>query len=102
MFPVMVRKVSGHSMMPVLPPKTLVWGFRWYNRLKVGDIVIFCHDNKEKIKRIHEIRGDELFLLGDHSEASTDSREFGSIPTSEVLAKVIWPRAPKERAEETS
>lgn len=100
MLPFILRRVHGHSMMPVLPPKTLVWGFRWFNRLKVGNIIIFKHAGKEKIKRISKIEDDKLFVLGDHSEASTDSRSYGWIMTEDVIAKVIWPHAPKDRAEE--
>jgi hypothetical protein len=86
-------------MMPVLPPTTLIWGFRWFNTLKVGSVVIFKHDNKEKIKRISEIKDGKLYLLGDHPDASTDSRSFGWIDTDAVVAKVIWPRVPKSMIE---
>ncbi len=86
-------------MMPVLPPTTLIWGFKWFNTLKVGSVVIFEHDNKEKIKRISEIKDGKLYLLGDHPEASTDSRNFGWIETDVVVAKVIWPRVPKSLIE---
>ena len=99
MSPIILRRVKGHSMLPTLPPETLIWGFKWYNRLKVGDIVVFLHDGKEKIKRINEIIGDDLELLGDNSNGSSDSRQFGNVPSSEVIAKVVWPRASKDRIE---
>jgi hypothetical protein len=86
-------------MVPVLPPGTYVWASRWFKKLEAGDTVIFLHENREKIKRISEIKNDELFVLGDHPESSTDSRHFGSIKRDTVLAKVIWPHAPKSRAE---
>ena len=97
--PFILRCVHGHSMVPVLPPGTYVWGNAWYKKLKVGDTVIFEHDGREKIKRIAEIEEDRLFVLGDHPESSTDSRQFGWIPRSSVIAKVFWPHAPKNRAE---
>lgn len=99
MLPFTIRKVSGHSMMPTLPPKTMVWGFRWFNRLKVGDVIIFKHQGREKIKRIDKIKEDKLFVLGDHREASSDSRDYGWVETEEVIAKVIWPRVPTSRIE---
>jgi Signal peptidase, peptidase S26 len=86
-------------MMPVLPPGTLVFGTAWFWKLKPGNIVIFHHQDKEKIKRIDQINEGKLFLLGDHEEASTDSRHFGLLETDTVIAKILWPRAPKHRAE---
>lgn len=79
-------------MVPVLPPNTVIVAKLWWSRLKPGDIVIFVHDGKEKIKRIQELRGGEMYVLGDHPDASTDSRHFGWIYTESVKAKVIYPR----------
>ncbi len=97
--PLVVRRLHGHSMMPVLPPNTLVWGRRWYRNLEEGDIVIFAHEGKEKIKRVCGLKEDSIYLLGDHPETSTDSRHFGWISRDHVIAKVFWPPAPKSRAE---
>jgi hypothetical protein len=87
-------------MMPVLPPGTIVFGWRWFHRLRPGDIVIFWHHDKEKIKRIDKIEGSKVYVLGDHEPASTDSRHFGWLDRSTIIAKLIWPRAPKHRAEQ--
>jgi signal peptidase S26 family len=97
--PLSIREIHGHSMLPVLPPGTLVFGWCWFRSLKPGDIVIFIHEGKEKIKRIGELDDGRIFLLGDHAEASTDSRHFGWLDADAVVAKLIWPRAPKHRAE---
>lgn len=86
-------------MLPVLPPGTIVYGWRWFYRLRSGDIVIFLHDGKEKIKRIEKVREDSVYVTGDHGAASTDSRHFGWLGNDVVIAKVVWPRAPKHRAE---
>lgn len=86
-------------MMPVLPPGTHVLATGLYKKLEVGDTVIFLHDGKEKIKRINQIDGTKLYVLGDHPEASKDSRHFGWIEKDTVLGKVFWPHAPRTRAE---
>lgn len=78
-------------MVPTLPPNTLVIGLRW-RQIKPGHVVVATHDDKEKIKRIEDMRDDEVFLVGDHPESSTDSRHFGWLPTEDVLVRIIWPR----------
>ena len=60
--------------------------------LQEGNVIIFEHEGKEKIKRILEItEGGELYVEGEHAEASKDSRHFGAIHKSSVIGKVIWP-----------
>lgn len=59
--------------------------------LKRGDIVMFRHQGIEKIKRIVSIRNELLWLEGDNKAASTDSRDFGSVPIEQVIAKVVAP-----------
>lgn len=79
-------------MVPILPPQTVVVGLAWFRSFRPGDVVIFKHDGKEKIKRVQEVLGDgSLFLIGEHPETSTDSRHFGAIDPSHVLARIIWP-----------
>lgn len=90
--PFMIRKVQGHSMLPVLPPGTLVWGYRWFLRLKPHKVIIAEHGGREIVKRIERVQSDGLFLLGDHAEASTDSRQYGLVDRRAVRAVVVWPR----------
>lgn len=90
--PLMVRRVQGHSMLPVLPPGTLVWGFCWFLRLRQEQVVIAEHNGREIVKRIEDIRPEGLFLVGDHLEASTDSRHYGLIDKDAIKAVVVWPR----------
>jgi phage repressor protein C with HTH and peptisase S24 domain len=98
LWPVIVRRVHGHSMVPVLPPGTLVWGRTWFWGLKPEDVVVFRRGDKEMLKRVERVDGDELFVVGDHVEASTDSRHFGTISKATVIAKVIYPRTRRTEA----
>lgn len=88
----LVRRVVGGSMLPALWPGRIVFGWG-PAKPRVGDMVILSHDGLEKIKRVHRIDGQRLYIMGDNSQASTDSRHFGWIHESQVLARVVWPRA---------
>ncbi len=95
----MLRKIHGHSMIPVLPPGIFIYGWRWFIRLKPGRVIMFRYNGRESIKRIDEVQDDGLFVLGDHAETSNDSRHYGLIPSHDVLAVVIWPRTAKVEAQ---
>lgn len=98
-WPIMIRRVQGHSMVPVLPPGTVVYGWRWFTRLHPGKVVIFSRENRETVKRLERVEADGLFVLGDHPETSTDSRQYGTIPRDSVESVVIWPRTAAVHAE---
>lgn len=78
-------------MTPTLKAGQLVVGRRT-RELKPGDIVIVSHNGLEKIKRIERQQGDLIYLLGDNPGASTDSRDFGWVQASSIVAKVVWPK----------
>lgn len=80
-------------MLPGLKPDRLVVGWCRYKKLLPGSVVIIHHDGLEKIKRIHEVSNAGIYVLGDNTEHSTDSRVFGWLPPHSVIAKVIWPRS---------
>lgn len=67
-----------------------------------GDDIIFLNskiyiDSKEYIntqfydtKKISHLYNGEYFVLGDNAENSIDSRTFGCIKKSQILATVVW------------
>lgn len=75
-------------MLPTLKPGTDVLVFCWFYTPKVGDIVAFKKDEKEMIKRIQKIKG-KIFVSGDNTKESTDSRNFGWIKREDIIGKVI-------------
>lgn len=84
----------GGSMAPRLSPGKLVVATPLMGKLRPGQVVILEHHGKEKIKRIERIDPDkeQLFVIGDNLEASSDSRHFGWITLKAVRGRVFWPR----------
>lgn len=75
-------------MLPTFGHGRIVVGWR-FMRPRVGDVVIAKHHRIELIKRVSELEGGKVFLLGDNAEASTDSRQFGWLPVKAIVAVVV-------------
>lgn len=86
-----VRRIIGDSMHPTLRHGQLVV-FTTSKSLQVGDIVMFTHDGREKVKRIARLEQGRMYLLGDNPENSTDSRAFGWLGTELTSGVLVWPR----------
>jgi len=82
------RRVEGESMTPTYPQGKIVLAWR-FSKPKKGDVVIVKHHRLELIKRVDQLEGDKIFLLGDNPDESTDSRHYGWLPLSSVLGVVI-------------
>jgi phage repressor protein C with HTH and peptisase S24 domain len=89
----LIRRIVGSSMLPTLKENHVVLAIGIFNNLSENDLVLFEHEGMDKIKRIHKIDDNKLFVVGDNTEVSKDSRVFGWIPISLVKGRVIWPRA---------
>jgi len=87
-----LRRVVGNSMLPTLVPNQIVIVIR-PRQIQVGDVVIVLHNNLEKIKRVAKKEAGKVYILGDNSSESTDSRTFGWLNEDTIVGKVIWPRA---------
>lgn len=87
-----MRRVVGCSMNPALLSGRNVIGLCWFSRLEPGDVIVFKHEGKEKIKRIAGItKSGGLRVLGEQPSTSRDSRHFGAINRTCVVGKVVWP-----------
>lgn len=78
-------------MEPALRPGQIILASGLF-KYHPGDVVVLAHDGLEKIKRLEKLDDDKMFIVGDNPAASTDSRSFGWIPQSAVIARVIWPK----------
>ena len=101
-------RIDGASMLPTLFPDdwALVVTPRRY---VVGDVVVVEHPGRpgyEMVKRViggpgdtvgERVLGDaEWWVEGDRPDASTDSRHFGPVSTSELKGRLVllyWPKA---------
>jgi nickel-type superoxide dismutase maturation protease len=86
-----IRRVEGLSMLPSFSHGKIVVGWR-FRQPRVGDVVIARHHRVEVIKRISEMQDGQVFLLGDNAEESTDSRQFGWLPSHAIVAVVVTRR----------
>ena len=104
-----VVTVHGNSMAPALLPGDRVLVLRRWaaRRFKRGDVVVarvaLPLGGRLLIKRIGALGGDravsrdqeivlserEVFLVGDHREASFDSRQYGAFPIDVVIGRSI-------------
>ncbi len=94
-FPFAVFRVKEESMLPAVKPGDYVLVNGWCYKFRVpkpGEIIILKHPNSDLviIKRIKSVLNDKkLYVTGDNSSASEDSRKFGPIDSKDVIGKVI-------------
>lgn len=99
--------VPTASMEPTLEAGSYILGFRLYNSLEVGDIVIFEHNDQLLVKRIAADEGstvvhkgsiltvpeDSYYMLGDNVENSYDSRYWDNpfVKKYNIKAVLVFP-----------
>jgi len=89
-------RVTGDSMMPTLTPAQEVLIDPSAYRLTApepGDIVVACHPHQPDLRIVKRIlfveTGDRCYLQGDNPHSSSDSRQFGLVPLSQIEGKVL-------------
>ncbi len=93
MWPIIIRQISGESMSPDLKGGDTIYGLRWFNTLKINDIVIVAHEGKEKIKIVTKIKDDQVYLVSGNRKKGCSRQEVGFVNIKSVKARVIWPRS---------
>lgn len=90
-------QVCGDSMYPTYLDSEIIFGTKLYrkSKLKKGDVILYKspNENRTVIKRIDEIKIERgityFYCLGDNSEHSYDSRNYGFISSKSLVCKVI-------------
>ena len=88
-------RVRGESMLPLLAEGDLILAADccgWLGGLRPGDLIVFRHPFYGiLVKQVDCLlpETDQLTVRGTRP-VSTDSQEFGPIPRSSVLGKVLW------------
>lgn len=86
-----VRRVDGNSMSPALKHGQLVL-FARNKKFKNGTVVLAHMLGKDVVKRIKIIDCGKVWLEGDNSLESTDSREYGPVKLCDIKGCMLYPR----------
>ena len=92
-------RIVGPSMEPALRNGE-VYLFRQGARVRAGDVVIIRHPQRPElltVKRIVRPEASGWWVEGDNPAASTDSRDFGAVPDSSVIGRVVMRLRPLRR-----
>ena len=90
-------EVRGRSMAPALEPGDRLLVVRRRGPVRPGDVVLALDPrdaSRELVKRVARVDDGGVELRGDHAEASTDARTFGTLPESAVAWRAVaryWP-----------
>jgi len=80
-------------MIPTYKNGTGVICYKWAylkGKPKKKEIVVAKVGGKNLIKRVTNVDGDKVFLVGDNQNQSTDSRAFGWVNSWQIIGKVIY------------
>lgn len=78
--------MAEKSMVPTFAPGEHVLTFRRID-YRVGDVVVFCRDGKNYIKRVARVSSGLYNVVGDNAR---DSVSMPPVSRGEILGKVIF------------
>ncbi len=83
--------VRGHSMEPSAKEGDFVFVWKLLYRPRRGDLVVVKDDGQAGflLKKIKEIRDGALWLEGDNTQDSRDSRHFGWVPSTALVGRAF-------------
>lgn len=83
--------VEGNSMLPTMKDGDVIL-INPKAKLKQGDVVLANHPYKKSVKILKRVKefteNGDLFLIGENTDESTDSRTFGAVPLKCLIGKV--------------
>ncbi len=92
-------RVVGPSMEPAVRNGEW-WLVRRTQDVAPGDVVLMTHPRRPDalvVKRVDH-RGDAgWWVLGDNADASEDSRQFGEVPPTSIVGRLVWRYHPVRR-----
>jgi signal peptidase I len=84
--------VVGTSMAPTFRPGDRLLLVRRLRQLRVGDLVAFDDprgSGRRLVKRVQAVRGALVDVVGDNAASSSDSRDFGAVPSTAIRHLVV-------------
>lgn len=93
-------EIAEDSMEPTLHAGEWVLGIRRPRRVAPGTVVVVDHPHRpgfQLAKRVATVAGDAVMVLGDDAARSVDSRHFGPVPATGVVARLVLVYHPRWR-----
>ena len=81
--------IEGLSMVPTYAPGERVI-VKYGSAFQEGDVVLVDFKERIDIKRIAKIENDRITIIGDNEAVSVDSRQYGQVKRTQIIAKVIY------------
>lgn len=81
-------EVAGSSMIPRFKEGDKILVYTW-GKIRSGDTVVFLQGGLRQIKRATQKTKTGWIVRGDNFSESTDSDDYGAVPHSQIIGKVL-------------